>query len=259
MSHFFAVVLVPKDTKDIEAKVEELMAPYNENEKVDEYDHKCWCVNSEAREAGRLAAETMVRPFEDLRREFNSKLQARMKASGLSYEKDKEIYWDEQDRISKELDWPAHIKAYCDYEESATKAHPMFDKPKADCDECNGTAFYKSTYNPASRWDWWVIGGRWDGVIQNNYRSSENGFNFGDEHHQLRYNAIPVEDYLNICRNNKGQYPYSIITPVGEWCEKGKMGMFGISSGEKEDWTLEADSILDKYKDHIAIGVDCHI
>lgn len=38
MSHFFAVVLVPADTVDIEEKVSELLAPYNEELEIEPYE-----------------------------------------------------------------------------------------------------------------------------------------------------------------------------------------------------------------------------
>jgi hypothetical protein len=42
MGHFFAVVLLPSDTADIEARVEALMAPY-EFDRL-EYMTECWCL-----------------------------------------------------------------------------------------------------------------------------------------------------------------------------------------------------------------------
>jgi hypothetical protein len=32
----------------------------------------------------------------------------------------------------------------------------------------DGTLGYMTTYNPASKWDWYVIGGRWDGMVPGN-------------------------------------------------------------------------------------------
>jgi len=75
MSHFYTVVLVPKDTDDIEAKVEELLAPYNENIEVEEYDKKCWCVNRKAHDAGWKSAEDKFGPFGDLRKSFWDKIE----------------------------------------------------------------------------------------------------------------------------------------------------------------------------------------
>jgi len=154
---------------------------------------------------------------------------------------------------------PEHFTKYAN---TIEKNHPLYNKPSADCDDCNGTGFYKSTYNPDSKWDWWVIGGRWDGTIQNNYRSDENGgFNFGSEHHQLKYNTISCKDFLKSIKEDESQCPYSLVTPKGEWCEKGKMGWWGISSNEKdvEKWHETINKILEQYNDCIAVGCDLHI
>jgi len=57
--------------------------------------------------------------------------------------------------------------------------------------------FYWSTYNPESKWDWYRIGGRWDGVIRGIDRpSKDDGFNFGDEHQRLIHNVVEVNALL---------------------------------------------------------------
>lgn len=120
--------------------------------------------------------------------------------------------------------------------------------------------YYLSTYNPKSKWDWYSIGGRWDGCIQGEERpSTDDGFNFGDEHHQLTYNSCKVSDYLQRCEEDPSELPYSIVTPDGVWHEKGKMGWWGISTDEKDDWKGIALNLLETHKNLHVIGVDCHI
>lgn len=257
MSHFFTVVLVPKDTQDIEAKVEELMASYDENIEVAEYDKDCWCIGSKARHAAVEAVEIAKGPLSAIRDTFWNEVNNELSLMGISPNASE--YWEKREEVASKLNWDERIKEYSDYEKMMFENHPMFGKPVSDCEECNGTGTYKSTYNPDSKWDWWVIGGRWDGSIQNNQRKTENGFNFGAQHHQLIHNTIPTDDYLEICRNDNGQYPFSIVAPDGTWHQKGRMGWFGISSDENENWKQSADALLEKYKDCIAVGVDCHI
>ena len=257
MSHFFTVVLVPKDTNDIEGKVKELLAPYSENEKVDEYDHKCYCVNSEASKAGKELAEINVGTIESFRLSFWDKVNTELAKQGISSTNPN--YWEEQEKISAKLNWEDYISAFLNYEKEATAKHHMFNKPSLTCEECKGTGLYKSTYNPASKWDWWVVGGRWDGVIKNNPQNSENGFNFDAKHRTIDNNVILAIDYLENCKTGKSDFPYSIVIPTGEWCEKGEMGWFGMSSNEKSNWTVRAEKILEQYKDCFVIGCDLHI
>lgn len=55
--------------------------------------------------------------------------------------------------------------------------------------------------------------------------------------------------------------PYAIVTPDGEWVERGKMGWFGMSSNEKGDdeWRKIYEETLEKHLDCMAAIVDCHI
>ena len=54
---------------------------------------------------------------------------------------------------------------------------------------------------------------------------------------------------------------YAIVTPDGEWHQKGKMGWWGMSDDKisDEDWRAYIDSLLDTYHDATAIVVDCHV
>lgn len=182
MSHALVTVIIPKDTKDIEAKVTELLAPYDENISVDPYCETCWCV---------------------------------------------------------------------DYVGSKGKADPK-------CIECEGTGEHQTTYNPMSKWDWWVIGGRFDGKVSKSGKprtSEDGGFNFGEEHHQVEHNSCLVKDLPRRFST------FAVVTPDGEWHEKGEMGWWGMVSHEKklDDWGKEVAKILTKYGDYLAIGVDYHI
>lgn len=133
-----------------------------------------------------------------------------------------------------------------------------------DCDE-NGQV--KSTYNPKSKWDWYRVGGRYDGIILNkDIESNDDGFNFSDDHEQLCNNSIKIKEMKNI--NYEKEYypdnifqPYSILTPDGNWHSCGDMLWFGISSNDMkdEDWKNIITEIYEKYSDDYAVVLDCHI
>jgi hypothetical protein len=114
------------------------------------------------------------------------------------------------------------------------------------------------TYNPDSKWDWYVVGGRWDGIISKNGEqmpSDDGGFNFGDKHHDIENNTCMVRHLP------AKSLPFAIVTPDGEWHEKGSMGWWGITKDEKEDkkWEKEVAEILKEYKNDYMVGMDCHI
>jgi len=52
-------------------------------------------------------------------------------------------------------------------------------------------------YNPEAFFDWYRIGGRWDGCITGNVQKSENGFNFADKHETVENNCIPAKVLLD--------------------------------------------------------------
>ena len=95
-----------------------------------------------------------------------------------------------------------------------------------------------STYNPKSKWDWYLIGGRWNNSIPSN---------------EVKISEIPIE---------KIETPYAFVTPDGEWVEQGKVGWFGVGSNEmdKDEWDAKSREYLKTLgKDIILTQVDCHI
>jgi hypothetical protein len=101
-----------------------------------------------------------------------------------------------------------------------------------------------STYNPDSKWDWYVIGGRWDGWINGKETSGES----------VADNTAPTEQAIA-----RGKIPHAIITPDGEWHENGQMGWWAILLTENENWDSDARAILTTYSGHRLVIVDAHI
>lgn len=54
---------------------------------------------------------------------------------------------------------------------------------------------------------------------------------------------------------------FAMLTPEGEWIERGTMGWWGIVTDEKDEtaWKRTIRTVLDRYRSCIAVGVDCHI
>ena len=100
-----------------------------------------------------------------------------------------------------------------------------------------------STYNPKSRWNWYTIGGRWDGLLNAKYGISDN----------IVY--VSEVDWNETI-------PFAFITPDGEWHEKGKMGWFGIVTDKKKesDWETEFMEFVQSLGLNVVVTVvDCHI
>lgn len=122
---------------------------------------------------------------------------------------------------------------------------------------CGGTGKVMTTYNPHSKWDWWVIGGRWDGDLAGAEQldDGQGGFNFGDEFHTVERNVVRLAD------SKPSGAPYAFLTPEGEWVAKGEMGWWGISHGdaEAEEWEDTWTKVRQEYGENFAVQLDCHI
>jgi len=234
MSHFFTIVLIEKECENIERRIEELLEKYNENLEMDRYIEytKEELIEKNKKETQEYLTNGNYAEYIKDPREYENK-----------YGKNNNHMNYIKNEFPKKLNWTD--------EEHYQDAIKYYDEDNIGVD---GEVY--STYNPNSKWDWWVIGGRWDGIIKNNYQSSDNGFNFNDQHHTINNNIIEVK-----LINNSEQYPFAIVTPDGDWHEKGNMGWWCMVQNEKEqnDWNDMCNMLFNKYQDCWAVGCDMHI
>lgn len=111
-----------------------------------------------------------------------------------------------------------------------------------------------STYNPDSKWDWYVIGGRWSGFLVLKERD-ENGEIIKVD--QADFDEIDW-DYM-LANDN---IPFCYVDPDGEWYEQGRMGWWAIVSDEKPKQTWEQqfkDFIKSIDYNCVVTAVDFHI
>lgn len=111
--------------------------------------------------------------------------------------------------------------------------------PVLNCEDCNGTGVQLSTYNLDRKWDWWEVGGRWNGVLYNN--------------------RVPLE---GLASREEVYTFFAIVTPDGTWHEKGRMAWFAVVVDEmdKEDWRAISLNIYNQYKSgYDIVMVDAHI
>lgn len=251
MSHFFVIALVPEDQLS-ESKIDEMMNPYYEGLIVTEYQDDCYCRKARANKKGTEKAEKEFgKTWKELHEEHNT-WEEKNKPSKEEF---KEKYGDWFDKTEKQ--WQKMNAPLVKLEEKYQKELFATEKPDPECEECHGKGTYPSTYNPLSKWDWWSYGGRWNGVINGNpVNDKEGGFNFGEEFRQLKNNTTTVADLIE-----RKQIPFAIITPDGQWNERGKMGWWACVSDEKEsdDWENMVLKIYEAHKDCIGVGLDCHI
>lgn len=238
MSHFVVLVIVKSPT-DIEDQVDELLAPFSEHIEVDEYQRDCYCLGMQADRETYDLVTLQLGDINETRASFYAREDIKQMQTS-----------DDWDSIEKE--WQIVIEPRITMHNKLLAEHPMYLKPSAACEGCQGVGSRASTYNPKSKWDWYIIGGRWDQYFKlgdadstttlNPYVHSEDG------------NVNYVYDILK-----QDKVPFAIVTPDGEWHEKGQMGWFATVSNEDKDWPTRAKNILADHQDHYAVTVDCHI
>lgn len=145
-----------------------------------------------------------------------------------------------------------------------------------------------SRYNTNSKWDWYVIGGRWDGLIETKESKDLNYARIKDILFEKEFNDIELanlkKEYNQLIKEGdfytpeyyKERFPtfesfvksrnfstYALLDEEGTWHEPGKMGWFGMSNStpeeEKDFKNTYMDIINAQDKDSWLVVVDCHI
>ena len=106
-----------------------------------------------------------------------------------------------------------------------------------DAEETDKDGNIYSTYNPDSHWDWWVEGGRWEGLLK-----------VGDK----RVNSARVRD---IDFDSAPFVTFAVLTPDCEWEEQEPLW------GVDRDWNAHyKERFIDTADPNMILTiVDCHI
>lgn len=308
MSHFSLHVLLPKPSdrhyeslrEYVATELDLRLAPFNENLEVAPYQETCSCVGSKARVEAEETARAKIGTIESLRTKFAEKypelnaVNAFMPPpAGVDPQTHADLIERSQEIWQTEFTGPLRLAS-----KEAFEIHPLKASVDPSCEECEGKGTRESTYNPKSQWDWFALGGRWNGSLVGHDPESDpenwttcflcagtgirpDGLaRFGAEFvketgcngcrrtgKQLKYpseqksvgNILPVNEFLP--RHTKDTSPFALLTPDGEWIERGSMGWWATVSGEKKRdvWAEEVRQVYSKFPDAIIALVDCHI
>ena len=105
--------------------------------------------------------------------------------------------------------------------------------------------YHTTTCNPDGRWDWYEIGGRWNGYIK------------GAKRNVISVRAMLESPHL------KDQLPCHVLTPDGTWLEHERFFPDGFAKGHIErksdkNWLQEIRNTLERYDDCRVVCVDIH-
>ena len=260
MSHFTVLVLVPAlldgvalSLSELEERAQDLLAPYDENTRVAPYKRKCGCVNRAAtiwanEEANKsVSLETLRATFAEV---HAAAIARRDTLGGLSEFTSEERA--EYKKIEKELQssWrgPDFYGAFAARRDELLSQHPSFEKPDPECETCSGSGEHETTHNPKSKWDWYALGGRWNGMIAKYLKP--------DAPEPENNNIVPL---AHIDIENPDFGVFAIVTPDGEWHQRAEMGWFGMTTNDNDAWEQDMATLLKQHEACIGVLVDCHI
>lgn len=217
MSHFAVYVFTKTNGRD----VDELLAPYNEEMLVAPYI-----------EYTRQGAIAKIRQQIE---EYKNGKYAEFLANPEGYKANHthcpdHIKYLEED-FPKKLNW---TDDECYAEMAACYDDDMIDE--------DGNLY--SIYNPNAKWDWYSIGGRWDGSLVTKDGTKTN------------------EDLVSNIDWDKTDIPFAFVDPIGRWFERGKMGWWAIVTNETEmaEWERQFKEFITRIGDDVKVTVvDCHI
>lgn len=251
--HFQAFVIVPghfdlqHQQSHIEAYVEKLMHPFDENLSVPEYKTKCWCVGTEASGYAKEAINEKVP---------RDRMQQTLQQDPMFMELSKAV---DDERLSRPLRVQAYeektlyVRAFWkprdDMELELYKEHPRTDMPRMDCDSCLGTGIVTSSSNPQGHWDWYVFGGRWGGVLYDDGKVEKNS--------PFQHNVMRVSEVLR-----RGlSAPHTILTPDGTWTQRetgSNVGGMLFRWEHVKNWVSVVREILHGYPECWVCSIDYH-
>lgn len=206
MTHFTVAILIPPHVTDIGGYIDRQMEPFDENRRVEPY--VCYTIEQAARD---IASEAHRLELIVARKEEHYDIEkCRQSLEELRRTTPRERY---RERV---------------------RFHESF----------NAQGEPLSTYNPHSKWDWYVIGGRWDGWINDRETSRE----------RIDDNIATASQVIE-----RGKVPHAIVTPDGQWHERGKMGWWAVLLTENEHWDRQARDIFAAHPDCRVVMLDAHI
>ena len=221
MSHFCVYVFHDKNTS-----IDTLLAPYDENLVVEPYVE----YNKEE------AIAKVRKEIEDYKNGPYAEYIKNPEEYEKKYKCTKKYIEFLKNEFPKKINW-TDDQCYDDIKED-------YDSDMIDKD---GNLL--SIYNPKSKWDWYEVGGRWDGGIpmKTNIKLEIKSCN------ECKVSQIDMD---------KISPPYAYVDTNGNWYGRGEMGWFGASSNDKDEksWDDEFKNFIkNQKKSTIVTLVDCHI
>jgi hypothetical protein len=221
--HSLVFVMVPPTVPDLEAAVSPLLEGTSRD--YETYEVPCSCIGEVA--------------FAEAWRQVDGS------SEGQQWLRELEVARERQDTTAERDVLRHRYRRFL----SANQAHPQLGRVTPDCEICQGRGVNNVSRNPAEHYDWWQIGGRWDGALGS---FSELGPNVA------RLEDVPAD----LC-------PAAVVTAEGDWYEgpatqpsSGEFREPGDVPHEElvalASWKQLLASFACRYRGYLVVAVDCH-
>lgn len=249
MSHFTVTVCLPdeRDEQTLEDRLNEILAPWDENVSMAPYKsfedggaEEFWWVRSVREGAEHHRNSTGVKPHypddpHGLKHSGSSKYPEHVQRAEFA----DDAQW--ADKLGEHPTWETVVKLYNEkYHPDNALAVPgevepdEVDTERLHFDEETGRAYTWSRYNPESKWDWWVIGGRWRNSLHAKPGVQADLLVLSDRHYTERY--LKEGDEVQKWAPNKGLR-----------CDGGPKGLLDFESMRAEA-EAEANGEFDRWE-----------
>jgi hypothetical protein len=223
MVHSLVFVMVPPSVPDRDAAVSRLLEGASRD--YDTYEVPCSCIGEVA--------------FAEAWRQVDGS------SEGQQWLRELELARERQDTTAERDVLRQRYKRFL----SANRAHPQFGLVTADCEICQGRGVNEMSRNPAQHYDWWQIGGRWDGLL--------GAFS------EIGPNVARIQDLRS------GICPAAVVTDEGDWFEGPATLPSNAEFRELADipeeelaalasWKQTLAQLVESYRGHLVVAVDCH-
>jgi hypothetical protein len=246
--------------------VHELLTPHDINLEAPEHDEPCNCTWERDREQAAAKASHAV---------------------GATLAQLRKQYQDEHPecRTQPSEGWKAFSLPWWRAYLAALEADSYAEAPDPDCDGCGGTGRLATTSNPEGKWDWYRVGGRYQGALTG-FDPEEDPDNWetcsrcsGTGQHP----DAAGEDRCGWCQGRGKRlkdFPYwkpywgdsipaaavrpdfvsyAVVTPLGEWHEREQIPSWDPRREDAEEaWKNQVRALLAQYRDCFATILDCH-
>lgn len=126
-----------------------------------------------------------------------------------------------------------------------------------DSDDVDSMGNQWTTYNPNSKWDWHLLGGRWSGMIK--LKEGRTG-NHGQRPMIMQEEESGIDQAIKTDIENWKDLKAFAFLMNGKWSENGKMGWFASVIEENENWDEDFEKLKELVPDDALVSiVDCHI